>query len=101
MAEALGLTLPGAAAIPAVDSRKKAACTAFREADRRDGQRGSQIIGDPHQGSLENAIVGNSAIGGSTNFVIHLMAIAGRIGINLTLDDRGLDRQAAYRCWST
>jgi dihydroxy-acid dehydratase len=87
MAEALGLTLPGAAAIPAVDSRKKvlAQLSGRRIVEMvKEDLKLSRIL---TREAFENAIVVNSAIGGSTNFVIHLLAIAGRIGVNLTLDD--------------
>jgi L-arabonate dehydrase len=87
MAEALGLTLPGAAAIPAVDSRKKV--MAHLSGNRivemvKENLKMSDIL---TRDAFENAIKINSAVGGSTNLVIHLMALAGRIGIDLTLDD--------------
>jgi len=87
MAESLGLTLPGAAAIPAVDSRKKlmAQMSGRRIVEMvREDMKLSRILS---RQAFENAIVINSAIGGSTNFIIHLLAIAGRIGVDLTLDD--------------
>jgi dihydroxy-acid dehydratase len=87
MVEALGLTLPQNAAIPAPDSaRKVIAQLTGREivkmvaADRKP----SDIL---TRAAFENAIRVNSAIGGSTNFVIHLLAIAGRIGVELNLQD--------------
>lgn len=85
--EALGLTLPGAAAIPAVDSRKKV--MAHLAGNRivemvREDLRLSKIL---TREAFENAIKINSAIGGSTNVMIHLTAIAGRIGVNLSIDD--------------
>jgi dihydroxy-acid dehydratase len=87
MVEALGLTLPGAAAIPAVDSRKKV--MAHLSGNRivemvKENLKMSDIL---TRGAFENAIKINSAVGGSTNLVIHLLALAGRIGIKLTLDD--------------
>lgn len=87
MAESLGLTLPGAAAIPAVDARKKVmvqlAGRRIVEMVREDLKL-SKIL---TRQAFENAILVNSAIGGSTNFIIHLLAIAGRIGVPLTLED--------------
>src|SRR5687768_573941 len=87
MAEALGLTLPGAAAIPAVDARKK-------QMAQLSGRRIVEMVKEDLKLSriltreaFENAIVINSAIGGSTNFIIHLLAIAGRIGVPLTIED--------------
>jgi L-arabonate dehydrase len=85
--EALGLTLPGAAAIPAVDSRKKvmAQLSGRRIVEMvKEDLRLSRIL---TREAFENAIVVGAAIGGSTNLVIHLLAIAGRIGVELTLDD--------------
>ncbi|HTI91889.1 MAG TPA: IlvD/Edd family dehydratase [Puia sp.] len=87
MAESLGLTLPGAAAIPAVDARKKvmAQLSGRRIVEMvREDLKLSRIL---TRQAFENAIVVNSAIGGSTNFIIHLLAIAGRIGVPLTLKD--------------
>jgi L-arabonate dehydrase len=87
MVEALGLTLPGASAIPAVDSRKKV--MAHLSGNRivemvNENIRMSDIL---NRKAFENAIKINSAVGGSTNFLIHLIAIAGRIGVDLTIDD--------------
>jgi dihydroxy-acid dehydratase len=87
MVESLGLTLPGAAAIPAVDSRKKvlAHLSGRRIVEMvKEDLRLSKILTRP---AFENAIRVNAAIGGSTNFIIHLTAIAGRIGVPLTLED--------------
>jgi len=87
MTEALGLSLPNNAAIPAADSRRLAHAqlagrriVALVEGDVRM----SQILTRP---AFENAIRVNGAIGGSTNAVLHLLAIAGRVGVPLTLDD--------------
>lgn len=87
MVEALGLTLPGASAIPAVDSRKKV--MAHLSGNRivemvKEGLRMSDIL---TREAFENAIKINSAVGGSTNLIIHLTALAGRIGVELDLDD--------------
>ena len=87
MVESLGLTLPGAAAIPAADSRRRrlAQLSGRRIVEMvKEDMRLSQIL---TREAFENAIKVNAAIGGSTNFVVHLLAIAGRIGVDLTLDD--------------
>src|SRR6202008_3332212 len=87
MVEALGVALPTNAAIPAVDSRRDVlAQIAGRRAVELVHQdiRLSQIL---TREAFENAIRVNGAIGGSTNAVVHLLAIAGRIGVKLTLDD--------------
>lgn len=86
MVESLGLTLPENAAIPAADSRRKvlAHLSGRRIVDMvKEDLRLSQIL---TKEAFENAIMINAAIGGSTNFVIHLLAIAGRIGVDLNLD---------------
>jgi dihydroxy-acid dehydratase len=87
MAEALGIAPTGNAAIPAVDSRRYAlAQLAGRRIVElvREDVRMSQIL---TRAAFENAIRVNAAIGGSTNAVVHLLAIAGRVGVPLTLDD--------------
>src|SRR6187431_147467 len=87
MVEALGLTLPGAAAIPAVDARKKvlAQLSGRRIVEMvKEDMKLSKIL---TRKAIENSIVVNAAIGGSTNFIIHLLAIAGRIGVELKLED--------------
>ena len=87
MVEALGLSLPGNAAIPAVDSRRSVLA---HLAGRRivemvcEDLRISRIL---TREAFENAIRVNAALGGSTNAVIHLLAIAGRVGTPLTLED--------------
>jgi dihydroxy-acid dehydratase len=87
VAEALGTIIPGLAGTPAPDSRLLEAAhetgrlaVALVEADRRP----STFL---TAGSFHNAIVALAAIGGSTNAVVHLLAIAGRLGIELSLDD--------------
>ena len=87
MTEALGMALSGNAAIPAVDSRRRVMA-------QMSGRRIVQMVKDDLKPSdiltkeaFENAIRVNGAIGGSTNAVIHLLAIAGRVGIDLSLDD--------------
>ncbi|KFG01777.1 dihydroxy-acid dehydratase [Streptomyces europaeiscabiei] len=87
VAEALGTVLPGVAGTPAPDSR-------LLEAAHRTGRLAVDMVGaDRRPGtfltraSFHNAIVALAATGGSTNAVVHLLAIAGRLGIDLTLDD--------------
>jgi L-arabonate dehydrase len=93
MVEALGVGLPGNAAYPAVDGRRNVIA---RNAGRRivdmvhEDLKLSQIL---TRAAFENAIRTLAAIGGSTNAVIHLIAIAGRIGVPLTIDD--FDRLAS------
>jgi L-arabonate dehydrase len=87
MVESLGLSLPENAAIPAADSRRKvlAQLSGLRIVEMvKENLRLTDIL---TRHAFENAIMVNSAIGGSTNFVIHLMAIAGRIGVPLSLED--------------
>jgi len=93
MVESLGLSLPGNAAIPAADSRRKvlAQLSGWRIVEMvREDLKLSDIL---TRNAFENAIITNAAIGGSTNFVIHLLAIAGRIGVPLDLMD--FDRLSA------
>jgi len=87
MAESLGLTLPGAAAIPAADSRRKVLA-------QLSGRRIVEMVKEDltiskilTKEAFENAIKVNAAVGGSSNFIIHLIAIAGRIGVELNLED--------------
>jgi L-arabonate dehydrase len=87
MVEALGMSLPGNAAIPAVDARRSTLA-------QLSGRRIVQMVQEDlcmsrilTREAFENAIRANAAIGGSTNAVIHLIAIAGRIGVPLALDD--------------
>ncbi|MFF0225825.1 IlvD/Edd family dehydratase [Streptomyces sp. NPDC004629] len=87
VAEALGTTLPGTAGTPAPDSRLLEAAHGtgrlavdMVSADRRPGTFLTKA-------SFHNAIVALAAVGGSTNAVVHLLAIAGRLSIDLTLDD--------------
>ncbi len=87
MVEALGLTLPGFSSIPAADSRKKlfAQLSGRRIVDMvKEDLTLSKIL---TRKAFENAIITNAAVGGSTNLIIHLTAIAGRIGVDLKLDD--------------
>jgi dihydroxy-acid dehydratase len=87
MVEALGLTLPGASTIPAVDSRKKLMA-------QLSGRRIVEMVNEDLKLSdiltrkaFENAIITNAAVGGSTNLIIHLIAIARRIGVDVRLED--------------
>jgi len=87
MVESLGLTLSGAAAIPAADSRKKRMA-------QLSGRRIVEMVKENltidkilTREAFENAIKVNAAVGGSSNFIIHLTAIAGRIGVPLNLED--------------
>ncbi|MFY7781630.1 MAG: L-arabinonate dehydratase [Tagaea sp.] len=87
MVEALGLGLPTNAAIPAADSRRKvlAHMVGRRAVEMvKENLKISKIL---TKQAFENAIVANGAIGGSTNAVVHLLAIAGRMGVDLTLAD--------------
>lgn len=87
MVESLGMGLPQNAAIPAVDARRR---TLSHMAGRRivemvhEDLRMSKIL---TREAFENAIVTNAAIGGSTNAIIHLLALAGRLGVKLELAD--------------
>jgi dihydroxy-acid dehydratase len=87
MAESLGLTLPQNSAIPAVDSRRTVLA-------HMSGRRIVEMVHEDlklskilKREAFENAIRVNGALGGSTNAVIHLLAIAGRVGVSMTLDD--------------
>ena len=87
MCEALGLQLPTGATIPAVDSRRYALAEFA-------GQRIVEMVGEElsiskilTRDAFENAIRVNAAIGGSTNAIVHLLAIAGRLGVQLRIDD--------------
>src|SRR4029450_2393657 len=87
MAEALGMTIPGLAGIPAPDSR-------LLEGAHESGRLGVDLVKQSRtissvvtRAAFHNAIVTLAAIGGSTNAVVHLLAIAGRLGIGISLDD--------------
>ncbi|MFF3708139.1 L-arabinonate dehydratase [Streptomyces phaeochromogenes] len=86
-AEALGVTVPGASSIPAVDSGhdRMAAASGLRivELVRRDRKLSDILTAD----AFEDAVTTVLGLGGSTNAVIHLIAMAGRAGVRLTLDD--------------
>jgi dihydroxy-acid dehydratase len=87
VAEALGTVIPGLAGTPAPDAR-------LLEAAHETGRLAVQLVADDRRpstfltkASFHNAIVALAAIGGSTNAVVHLLAVAGRLGIDLTVDD--------------
>lgn len=87
LVEAMGMSLPTNAALPAVDARRMALAhltgrriVAMVEEDLRP----SRIL---TRAAFENAILANAAVGGSTNAVVHLLALAGRVGVDLSLRD--------------
>jgi dihydroxy-acid dehydratase len=87
LVEALGMSLPTNGALPAVDARRKALAhmTGRRIVEMvEEDLRMSKVL---TRGAFENAILANAAVGGSTNAVVHILALAGRVGIDLTLDD--------------
>ena len=87
LSEVLGLTVPGTAGLPAPDSRllEQAHETGRLAVEMAlSGRRPSQVL---TAASFRNAIVALAALGGSTNAVVHLLAIAGRVGVPLSLDD--------------
>src|SRR3954447_5719101 len=93
VAEALGATIPGTAGTPAPDSR-------LLEGSHEAGRLAVEMVAADRRpstvfsrGSFLNAIVTLAAVGGSTNAVVHLLAIAGRLGVELTQDD--FDRTGA------
>jgi dihydroxy-acid dehydratase len=87
MAEALGTTIPGIAGTPAPDSRLLETAHDTGGLAVAMVERGLRPSAQLSRGSFLNAIVALAAIGGSTNAVVHLLAIAGRLGIDLSLDD--------------
>ncbi|SDF94814.1 IlvD/Edd family dehydratase [Paraburkholderia phenazinium] len=94
MVEALGMGLPHNAAIPAVDARRQVLA-------HMAGRRIVEMVNEDltmdkilTRQAFENAIRANAAIGGSTNAVVHLLAIAGRIGVDLKLEDWELGSEA-------
>lgn len=87
LAEALGMVMPGLAGTPAPDSR-------LLEGAHASGRRIVEMVAEQltpqriiTEGSVRNAIVALAAIGGSTNAVVHLLAIAGRLGLDISVDD--------------
>lgn len=87
MVESLGLSLPGNAAIPAPDTGRKVMAHLSGMEIVKMVENDLKLSDILTREAFENAIMVNAAIGGSTNFVIHLLAIAGRMGIPLTLED--------------
>src|SRR5579862_4598907 len=87
LAEALGMTLPGSASIPAPDSRRMANAELSGRAAVGLIEKNLTPSRVMTREAFENAITVLMALGGSTNAVVHLIAIAGRVGIRLTLDD--------------
>jgi dihydroxy-acid dehydratase len=90
LVEAMGMSLPMNGTLPAVDARRQALAhlTGRRIVQMVDEDlRPSRIL---TRAAFENAIIVNAAVGGSTNAVVHLLAIAGRVGVDLGLDDFGL-----------
>ncbi|UWR73234.1 IlvD/Edd family dehydratase [Phaeobacter inhibens] len=90
LVEAMGMSLPTNAALPAVDARRMALA-------HLTGKRIVEMVEEDIKPSdvltreaFINAIMANAAVGGSTNAVVHLLALAGRVGVELTLDDFGL-----------
>ncbi|HEX5775787.1 MAG TPA: IlvD/Edd family dehydratase [Caulobacteraceae bacterium] len=87
LVEALGMSLPNNAALPGVDARRRtlAHLTGNRIVELvKQDIRLSQVL---TREAFENAILVHAAVGGSTNAVVHLLALAGRVGVELTLDD--------------
>ncbi len=87
LVEAMGMSLPTNAALPAVDARRMALAhlTGKRIVEMVDEDlKPSDILSKE---AFENAILANAAVGGSTNAVVHLLALAGRVGVDLTLKD--------------
>ncbi len=87
LVEAMGMCLPTNGTLPAVDARRKALAhmTGRRIVEMvEEDLRLSKVV---TRGALENAILANAAVGGSTNAVVHILALAGRVGVDLTLDD--------------
>ncbi len=90
LVEAMGMSLPTNAALPAVDARRMALAhlTGKRIVEMvEEDLKPSDIL---TRDAFINAIMANAAVGGSTNAVVHLLALAGRVGVDLSLDDFGL-----------
>lgn len=87
LVEAMGMALPTNAALPAVDARRMALAhmTGRRIVEMvEEDLKPSEIL---TKAAFENAIMANAAVGGSTNAVVHLLALAGRVGVDLSLKD--------------
>ena len=87
MVESLGMTLSGGAAIPGADSRRKVLAHMAGRRIVEMVQENLTIDKILTRKAFENAILVNGAIGGSTNFIVHLLAIAGRIEVPVELED--------------
>ena len=100
LVEAMGMSLPTNAALPAVDARRMALAhlTGKRIVEMvEENLKPSDIL---TRAAFENAIVANAAVGGSSNAVVHLLALAGRVGVDLTLADieKGSDIPLLVNC---
>jgi dihydroxy-acid dehydratase len=84
--EAIGMSLPGSAAIPAADARRAAMAEATGRRAVELAREGLRPAGVLDARAFDNAIVALVALGGSTNAVLHLLALAGRVGVDLDLD---------------
>lgn len=87
LVEAMGLSLPTNAALPAVDARRMALAHLTGKRIVEMVEEGLVLSKVVSRESFENAILANAAVGGSTNAVVHLLALAGRVGIELRLED--------------
>ncbi|RYP42321.1 hypothetical protein DL767_000243 [Monosporascus sp. MG133] len=85
--ETLGMTLPGSSSFPAADPSKKAECEGVGEAIKHAMKEDIRPKDVMTRQAFENAIVVVNILGGSTNAVLHLLAIADSVGIDLTIDD--------------
>ena len=90
LVEAMGLALPGNGSLPAVDARRLAMAQMSGHQIVTMVEKGLRLSHVLSRHSFENAIITNAAIGGSTNAVLHLLALAGRLEIPLTLEDFSL-----------
>lgn len=85
--ETLGMSLPGSSSFPAVDPRKKAECENIGEAIKHAMKEDIKPRDIMTRTAFENAMIVVNILGGSTNAVLHLIAIANSVGIELTIDD--------------
>ncbi len=87
LCEAMGLSLPMNGSLPAVDARRMALAHMTGKRIVEMVQEDLKLSDVITKATFENAILANAALGGSTNAVVHLLALAGRVGVDLTLDD--------------
>lgn len=87
LAEAMGMSLPGSSTIPAVDARRRVVAEASGQALMKLLEAGIRPRDVMTYDAFRNAIAVDAAMGGSTNAVLHLLAIANEAGVKLTLDD--------------